>query len=67
MWEYTTVAFNSLFDTEKSLKRKSDEILGEYGKEGWELVNFQCVGGLGSMMVFIFKKKKKLSIEYQIF
>lgn len=59
MWEYTTVSFNSLFDTEKSLKRKSDKILEQHGKEGWELVNFQCVGCLGSMMVFVFKRERK--------
>jgi len=59
MWEYTTVTFNSLFDTEKSLKRKSDKVLEQHGKEGWELVNFQCVGGFGSMMVFVFKREKK--------
>jgi hypothetical protein len=58
MWEYTTVTFNSLFDTEKSLKRKSDKVLEQYGKENWELVNFQCVGSFGSMMVFVFKRIK---------
>lgn len=59
MWEYTTVTFNSLFDTVKSLKRKSDAVLERYGKDGWELVNFQCAGGLGSMMIFVFKREKK--------
>lgn len=59
MWEYVTETFNSLFDTKTSLKRKSNEVLEQYGKEGWELVNFQCVGGLGSIMVFVFKRKKK--------
>jgi hypothetical protein len=58
MWEYKTETFISLFDTGKSLKRKSNKVLEEYGKEGWELVNFQCVGGLGSMMVFVFKREK---------
>jgi hypothetical protein len=59
MWEYTTATFNSLFDTEERLKKKSNNILEQYGKEGWELVNFQCVGGFGSMMVFVFKREKK--------
>jgi hypothetical protein len=58
MWEYTTVTFNSLFDSEKRLKEKSDRVLEQHGKEGWELVNFQCVGGLGSVMVFVFKREK---------
>jgi hypothetical protein len=34
-------------------------VLEQYGKEGWELVNFQCVGAFGSMMVFVFKREKK--------
>lgn len=59
MWEYTTQTFNSVFDTKKSLKKKSDQVLEQYGKEGWELVNFQCAGGFGSMMIFVFKRKKK--------
>ncbi|MFL0268172.1 DUF4177 domain-containing protein [Candidatus Clostridium radicumherbarum] len=59
MWEYATETFNSLFDTEKGLKIKSNKVLEQYGKEGWELVNFQCVGGLGSIMVFVFKREKK--------
>lgn len=59
MWEYKTETFNSVFDTEKSLKRKSDKVLEQCGKEGWELVNFQCVGGFGSMMVFVFKRESK--------
>lgn len=59
MWEYTTETFNSLFDSKRSLKKKSDKILERRGNEGWELVNFQCVGGLGSMMVFVFKRVKK--------
>jgi len=59
MWEYTTVTFNSLLDTAKSLKRKSDKVLEQYAKDGWELVNFQCVGGTGSLMVFVFKREKK--------
>lgn len=61
MWEYTTVTFNSLFDTEKSLKKKSNRVLEQHGKDGWELVSFQCVGAFGSMMVFIFKKEKSKS------
>lgn len=59
MWEYKTETFISLFDAEKSLKKKSNKVLEQYGKEGWELVNFQCVGGLGSVMVFVFKREKK--------
>lgn len=59
MWEYTTQTFNSIFDTEKSLKKKSNQVLEQYGKEGWELVNFQCAGGFGSMMIFVFKGEKK--------
>jgi hypothetical protein len=59
MWEYTTETFDSMFDTKKSLKEKSNLVLNKYGKEGWELVNFQCVGGFGSLMVFVFKKEKQ--------
>lgn len=59
MWEYATETFDSLLDTKKSLKEKSNKVLKQYGEEGWELVNFQCVGGLGSMMVFVFKREKK--------
>lgn len=59
IWEYTTVTFNSLFDTVKSLKLKSDKVLEKHGLEGWELVNFQCAGGFGSMMVFVFKREKR--------
>jgi len=61
-----TVVMNSCFrtnlnsyNTEKSLKKKSDRVLEQHGKDGWELVNFQCVGGFGSMMVFVFKREKK--------
>lgn len=57
MWKYKTETFNSLLDTGKSLKIKSDKVLEQYGKEGWELVNFQCVGVFGSMMVFVFKRE----------
>jgi hypothetical protein len=59
MWEYTTATFNCLWDSKRSLKKKSDKILERHGNEGWELVNFQCVGGFGSMMVFVFKREKK--------
>nr|WP_291546935.1 DUF4177 domain-containing protein [Clostridium sp. HMP27] len=41
------------------LKERSNKVLKQYGEEGWELVNFQCVGGLGSMMIFVFKREKK--------
>ena len=58
MWEYTTQTFNSVFDTEKSLKKKSNQVLQRFGKEGWELVNFQCAGGFGTMMIFVFKREK---------
>jgi hypothetical protein len=37
MWEYTTGTFNSLFDTEERLKKKSNKVLEQYGKEGWGL------------------------------
>ncbi|MCB2289653.1 DUF4177 domain-containing protein [Clostridium sp. CS001] len=59
MWEYTTQTFNSVLDTEKSLKKKSNQVLEQHGKEGWELVNFQCAGGFGSMMIFVFKRERK--------
>lgn len=57
MWEYKTETFDSTFDTKKSLKVKSNKILEAAGKEGWELVNFQCAGAFGSMMIFVFKRK----------
>ncbi len=56
MWEYKTETFNSTWDTKKSIKYKSDEILNKFGRDGWELVNFQCVGAYGSMMIFVFKR-----------
>lgn len=56
MWEYKTETFDSLFDTKKILKEKSNKVLERAGKEGWELVNFQCAGGFGSMMIFVFKR-----------
>lgn len=59
MWEYKTETFNSILDSKTSLKRKSDEILRRYGKEGWELVNFQCIGALGSITMYVFKRLKE--------
>lgn len=41
-----------------SLRRKCDIILEKCGIDGWELVNFQCVGALGSMMILVFKRAK---------
>jgi len=58
MWEYKTETFDSIFDTKRSLKEKCNVILEKYGNEGWELVNFQCVGALGSMMILVFKRAK---------
>lgn len=58
MWEYKTETFDSLFDTRRSLKKKCDLILNKYSSEGWELVNFQCIGSMGSFMMFVFKKSK---------
>jgi hypothetical protein len=57
MWEYKTETFDSVFDSKKSLKEKSNIILASAGEDGWELVNFQCAGAFGSMMIFIFKRK----------
>lgn len=56
MWEYKTETFNSIFDTKSSLKEKCNVILEKCGNEGWELVNFQCVGAFGSMMILVFKR-----------
>jgi len=56
MWEYKIETFDSVFDTKKSLKEKSEKVLDAAGKEGWDLVNFQCAGALGSMMIFVFKR-----------
>jgi hypothetical protein len=58
MWEYKTETFGSTFDTQHSLKKKSDAILSRCGSEGWELVNFQCIGASGSIMMFVFKRPK---------
>jgi hypothetical protein len=58
MWEYKTETFDSIFDTKRSLKEKCNAILEKCGNEGWELVNFQCAGGLGSMMILVFKRAK---------
>lgn len=58
MWEYKTEIFNSVFDTKRSLKEKCDATLERLGKDGWELVNFQCVGAAGSMMIMVFKRAK---------
>lgn len=58
MWEYKTETFGSLLDTKRSLKEKFDAILERYGNDGWELVNFQCVGASGSVTVLVFKRQK---------
>ena len=58
MWEYKTETFDSTFDTKRTLQSKSDTILRLYGFDGWELVNFQCIGALGSIMMFVFKRPK---------
>jgi len=58
MWEYMTETFDSIFDTKRSLKEKSNVILERYANDGWELVNFQCAGALGSMMILVFKRAK---------
>lgn len=58
MWEYKTETFGSTWDSKAGLKRKSDEVLVRCGKEGWELVNFQCIGAYGTVMIFVFKRPK---------
>ena len=58
MWEYKTETFNSIFDNKRSLKEKCDAILKKYANDGWELVNFQCIGALGSIMMLVFKRAK---------
>ncbi len=58
MWEYKTETFDSTFDTRRSLQIKSDFILKMHGVDGWELVNFQCIGAFGSIMMFVFKRAK---------
>lgn len=58
MWEYKTETFDSTFDTKRSLKEKCNAILEKCGDEGWELVNFQCAGAFGSMMILVFKRAK---------
>lgn len=58
MWEYKTETFDSVFDTKRSLKRKCDVILEKHANDGWELVNFQCIGALGSIMMLVFKRAK---------
>lgn len=56
MWEYRTETFGTTFSTKKSLKRKCDAVLEKCGNEGWELVNFQCAGAMGEMMILVFKR-----------
>jgi hypothetical protein len=58
MWEYKTETFSSIFDNKRSLKGKCDAILKKYANDGWELVNFQCIGALGSIMMLVFKRAK---------
>ena len=58
MWEYKTETFNSTFDTRWSLRMKCNEVLAKHASDGWELVNFQCIGALGSIMMFVFKRAK---------
>jgi hypothetical protein len=58
MWEYNTETFDSIFDTKRTLKEKCNVILERYANDGWELVNFQCAGALGSMMILVFKRAK---------
>jgi len=40
MWEYTTQTFNSVFDTEKSLKKKVIKCLNNMGKKVGNLLTF---------------------------
>lgn len=56
MWQHKTETFDSTFDTKKSIKRKMDQILERCGKDGWELVSFQCAGAFGSVTILVFKK-----------
>lgn len=58
MWEYKTETFNSVFDSKRSLREKCDAILKKYANDGWELVNFQCIGAFGSIMILVFKRAK---------
>ena len=58
MWEYKTETFSSVFDTKHSLRRKCNAILEKCGNDGWELVNFQCAGAFGSMMILVLKRSK---------
>lgn len=57
MWQYKTEVFGSAFKTSEGLKKASQELLDKAGNEGWELVNFQCIGGSGSVTMFVFKKR----------
>ena len=58
MWEYKTKTFKSDVANKRSLKEKCDAVLKKYSNDGWELVNFQCIGAFGSIMMFIFKRAK---------
>jgi hypothetical protein len=58
MWEYKTETFNSILDNKRSLREKCDAILKKYANDGWELVNFQCIGAFGSIMILVFKRAK---------
>lgn len=62
MWEYKTETFDSILDNKRTLKEKCDFLLEKHGKAGWELVSFQCIGALGSMMVLIFKRPRKQAV-----
>ncbi len=57
MWLYKTEVFGSTFKSAESLKKASQQLLETAGREGWELVNFQCIGASGSVTMFVFKKR----------
>jgi len=57
MWQYKTEVFGSTFKSTEGLKNASQELLNKAGNEGWELVNFQCVGTAVSLTMFVFKKR----------
>lgn len=59
MWEYKTETLNSIFYSNSKLRRKCDEIINKYAKEGWELDKFESSDLGGSLKTFIFKREKR--------
>lgn len=54
-WEYKVLNINAHFSTGSGAEKKLQETCSIYGKDGWELVNFQCYD-MSTKFMLIFKR-----------